>query len=376
VKNYRHFAGNQLDRFIPASIKEDSREHLIRARVLVAALLLGCLVTALAELPTLLQKDRGMHEQIAGLLVTCFTEIFYIGCLMIFKRTASLVLAGNLYGVGAYGGITAAVSVTGGFQNSPFLQILLIIPLFLFLICGRRWGYVWTMVIIATFSVFFTLSLLGIKVPDLASTTHQNIIVFLLWVMLCFSLMTCLAIYDGINESLAKRIRRERDKFEHEAAHDLLTGLANRRTYHRVLDQLIDEYRPSNSRLALLIIDLNGFKPINDQLGHHAGDFVLRVVADRLKDTVGNSNTVARLGGDEFSVILHSVKDSSIALHVARRIQDAIAAPISFEAHLLTIHASIGIAFFPDDGQDPDALAKHADRAMYTAKQSRFRSQR
>lgn len=376
MRNLKHIAGTQLDRFIPVSIKEDSREHLIRARVLVAALLLGCLVTALAELPTLLQKDRGMHEQIAGLLVTCLTEVFYIGCIILFKRTASLVLAGNLYGVGAYCGITAAVAVTGGFQNSPFLQILLIIPLFLFLICGRRWGYVWTMVIIATFSVFFALSMFGIKVPDLASTAHQNIIVFLLWVMLCFSLMTCLAIYDGINESLAKRMRRERDKFEHEAAHDLLTGLANRRTYHRVLDQLIDECRVSQTRLALLIIDLNGFKPINDRLGHHAGDFVLRVVADRLRKAVGSSDTVARLGGDEFSVILHTVKDSTIVMQIARRIQDSIAEPISFETHSLTIHASIGIACFPEDGDDPDALAKYADSAMYTAKQSRFRSQR
>jgi len=364
--------GRLLDQFVPTAIKDDSREQLIRARVLVAALLLGCLATALAELPSLFQQDRGLHEQLAGLVVTCLTISFYVVCLVVLKRTASLVLAGNLYGTGAYCGITAAVAVTGGFQHSPFLQILLIVPLFLFLICGRRSGYVWTITIIVTFSVFFGLSLAGIEVPDLASTPHQHIIVFALWVMLCFSLMTCLAIYDGINESLARRMRVERDKFEHEAAHDLLTGLANRRTYHRVLAQGIEECRATGKQLALLVIDLNGFKPINDRLGHHAGDFVLQIVAERLKNAVRNSDTVARLGGDEFAVILHSIDDSAVATHVARKIQDSFAEPVKFESQLLPINASIGIASYPAQGEDPDALTKSADSAMYTAKQSRL----
>jgi diguanylate cyclase (GGDEF)-like protein len=370
-----------LDFFVPVAIRNDSREHLIRARVLVVALLLGCVVTALAELPSLLPGGANAKDQTAGLLVMGFVEAFYAGCLIIFKRSASLTLAGNIYGVGAYSGITAAVALTGGFQKSPFLQILLIVPLFLFLICGRRWGYLWTGVIIVTFSVFFGLSLAGIEVPDLASTAHQNIIVFSLWVLLCFSLMTCLAIYDGLNENLAWRIRRERDKFEHEAAHDLLTGLANRRTYHHVLAQGIEECRAAGTRLTLLIIDLNGFKPINDRLGHHAGDHVLRVVAERLKHAVRSSDTVSRMGGDEFSVLLHAnqdmhaVQDASMGLQVARKIQDGISEPIKFEDQLLSVSASIGIAVYPEDGQDPDALTKHADRAMYSAKQSRFRIQ-
>jgi len=364
-----------LDHFIPAAISSDSRELLIRARVLVAALLLGCVYTALAELPSLIRGEQS-DSHIVGLVVAGLTITFYIVCLIILKRTASLTLAGNLYGLGVYCGITAAAAVTGGFQKSPFLQILLIVPLFLFLICGRRWGYVWTLTIIATFSVFFALSLAGIEVPDIASTAHQDVIVFLLWVVLCFSLMTCLAIYDGLNESLARRMRIERDKFEHEAAHDLLTGLANRRTYHRVLAQAVEDCRSSGKLLALLIIDLNGFKPINDRHGHHAGDFVLQVVAERIKNAVRDSDTVARMGGDEFSVILHAIKDHSVALHVARKIQNSISEPITFENNLLPINASVGIASYPQDGQDPDALTKFADSAMYTAKQSRLKIQR
>jgi len=371
-RGYMRTLSSLLNQFVPSSIKDDSREQLVRARVLVAALLLGCIVTPLAELPSLLQGHHG-RETIAGLFVTCLTVTFYICCLVVFRRTASLALAGNLYGLGVYCGITGAVSITGGFQTSPFLQILLIVPLFLFLICGRRWGYGWTLVIIVTFAVFFTLSLIGIKVPDLASTPHQNIVVFALWVMLCISLMICLAIYDTINESLAERMRIERDKFKHEASHDALTELANRRTYHRTLTLCIEECRESGTQLALLIIDLNGFKPINDRFGHHAGDFVLRTVGERLKKTIRASDTVARMGGDEFSVILHDIKDSSIPLHVARKVQDAISEPIKFEEHLVSVNASIGIANYPEDGQDPDALTKYADSAMYTAKQSKFK---
>jgi len=364
--------GTLLDRFIPAAIKDHSRERLVRARVLVAALLLGCVYTALAELPTLFLRDSNSGHQLAGVAVACATMAFYAGCLVALKRTASLTLAGNLFGFGIFCGVTAAVAVTGGFQKSPFLQILLIVPLFVFLICGRRSGYLWTVAIIVTFSAFFALSQTDIEIPDLASTAHQNVIVYAIWVVLCFSLMTCLAIFDGLNESLAQRIRIERDKFEHEAAHDLLTGLANRRTYHRVLAQSIEECRTSGTQLALLVIDLNGFKPINDRFGHHAGDFVLQIVAERLKNAVRTSDTVARLGGDEFSVILRAIKDQSVAVHVAKKIQDSFSEPVKFENNLLPLNASIGIASYPGDGQDPDALTRSADTAMYSAKQSRF----
>jgi len=366
------FVLSLLDQFIPAVIKGNSHEHLVRARVLGAALLLGCVYTALAELPTLVLGDGNSEHQLVGVAVACLTMAFYASCLVVLKRTASLTLTGNLFGFGVYCGVTAAVAVTGGFQKSPFLQILLIVPLFVFLICGRRSGYLWTVAIIFTFSVFFALSQADIEIPDLASTAHQNFIVYVIWVVLCFSLMTCLAIFDGLNESLARRMRIERDKFEHEAAHDLLTGLANRRTYHRVLGQSIEECRTSGMQLALLVIDLNGFKPINDRFGHHAGDFVLQIVAERLKNAVRNSDTVARLGGDEFSVILHAIKDKSVAVHVAKKIQDSFSEPVKFENNLLPLNASIGIASYPEDGEEPDALTRFADTAMYSAKQSRF----
>lgn len=360
--------GNFLDRFVPSNIRARSHQQSIRARVLVAALLLGCVVTALAELPSLLQVDKSFRQQLPGLVVTGLTIAFYVGCLIIFRRTASLILAGNIYGLGAYCGITAAVAVTGGFQRSPFLQLLLLVPLFLFLICGRRSGYVWTLVIITTFSLFFALSKAGIEIPNLASTAHQDTIVLVLWVVLCFSLMSCLAIYDGISEQLTHRIQSERDKFEHEAAHDLLTGLANRRTYHRILDQSIAACRESGTQLALLFIDLNGFKPINDRFGHHAGDFVLQVVAERLKKVVRASDTVARMGGDEFAVILHSLTDSSMPLRIAQNIQNKILEPMEFENRPLLVNASVGIACYPEDGGDSSTLTRFADSAMYTAK--------
>jgi diguanylate cyclase (GGDEF)-like protein len=158
------------------------------------------------------------------------------------------------------------------------------------------------------------------------------------------------------------------------AHHDLLTGLPNRRLMHDRLTQALARSRRAREIVAVLLIDLDGFKPINDTFGHTAGDDVLRVTAGRLRECLRSTDTVARFGGDEFIVVLDGLAGEAIVATVAKKINEAVARPIaavwSTEAGApdVQITCSIGIAMSPRDGSEPDALIKLADAAMYQAK--------
>ena len=117
-------------------------------------------------------------------------------------------------------------------------------------------------------------------------------------------------------------------------------------------------------------MDLDGFKQINDTLGHDLGDLLLVAVSERMQQCVRQSDTVARLGGDEFTVILERLTDSQGAVVVAKKILDAIAAPYELQGNRICVTASVGIALYPTHGEDPQVLLKRADSAMYIAKES------
>jgi diguanylate cyclase (GGDEF)-like protein len=162
---------------------------------------------------------------------------------------------------------------------------------------------------------------------------------------------------------------------------DPLTGMPNRLHFLEQADRELQRARRENRRLALLFLDLDGFKRINDTLGHSAGDFLLQSVAERLKEKLRGSDVVARpgfndsglhfarLGGDEFTILLPDINDPTAATVIAQRVQTVLSAPFPVAGKLISITASIGISVYPEDGGDAAALLKHADTAMYHAKE-------
>ncbi|HUO84235.1 MAG TPA: EAL domain-containing protein, partial [Thermoanaerobaculia bacterium] len=155
---------------------------------------------------------------------------------------------------------------------------------------------------------------------------------------------------------------------EHQALHDALTGLPNRALLLDRLEQSILQARHRGTAAGLMITDLDRFKEINDTFGHHFGDALLQQVGDRLRDVVPDSNTVARMGGDEFAVVLPAISDAGETMRVARRILNALEHPFTVEAQQFDVGISIGIAMFPDHGNDAATLLRRADTAMYSAK--------
>ena len=165
-----------------------------------------------------------------------------------------------------------------------------------------------------------------------------------------------------------EKLREQQKEFEHQATHDSLTGLANRTLFKDRLEQGIAKAKRQGSKLALLFIDLDHFKEINDSLGHKIGDTTLKIVAERLRDTLREEDTLARLGGDEFSVIVEGLSDVQGASVLADKILKVISQPMQIEEHVCYIGCSIGISLYPDNGTVTADLLKYADAAMYNAK--------
>jgi diguanylate cyclase (GGDEF)-like protein len=176
-----------------------------------------------------------------------------------------------------------------------------------------------------------------------------------------------LLLYGTLFRIVAVASRRLR----HQALHDHLTDLPNRTLlYERVEDAIADVAR-SGDVVALLLIDLDRFKEVNDTLGHDHGDRLLEEVAARLRDTVRRGDTLARLGGDEFAVLVRDVPNRGAVAEVATRLQQALARPFVIDGFTAVLDASVGIAYCPDHGKDVHVLVQRADVAMYDAKRSR-----
>ncbi len=161
------------------------------------------------------------------------------------------------------------------------------------------------------------------------------------------------------------------DQIEHNkhlAQHDVLTGLPNRRLFQDRLSSALDRSRRNQSIAALLLLDLNGFKKVNDSMGHHVGDLLLARVGSILSGRVRRSDTVARTGGDEFSIILEKPASRDEAIQVGRELVQLLSEPMQLEDHAVRISASIGIAIFPDDADNMESLCVAADLRMYEDK--------
>ncbi len=174
-----------------------------------------------------------------------------------------------------------------------------------------------------------------------------------------------ISIFSDITE---RKLHDER--LTHQALHDFLTGLPNRTLFEDRFRQSVANAKRHPQHIAILFIDLDGFKAINDTLGHHIGDALLCVISQRLQDSVRESDTVSRHGGDEFACLLTELPTQQEATRIAETIFQTLQHPITVDDHKLNVTASIGIAVYPDHGLQLKELMSCADAAMYEAKRS------
>jgi len=181
----------------------------------------------------------------------------------------------------------------------------------------------------------------------------------------------------GLVRDISERKRTE-EQIRRLAYCDSLTGIPNRQAFLETLETELVRSRKANKKFAVLFMDLDAFKRINDTLGHNVGDHLLKVVSDRLRETIRPSdmvsrhehasNNLARLGGDEFTILIPDLERVENALNVAHRVKEAMRRPFLIDGHEIFVTASIGISLYPEDGEDCNSLLKYADTAMYHAK--------
>ena len=204
----------------------------------------------------------------------------------------------------------------------------------------------------------------------IATSANQWAVHFMASAFFFASLMMMVTYYQRSTNELVREIRQQRDEIARLANFDSLTGLPVSRLANDRLDVACRHAERASGKVALLFIDLDGFKAVNDVAGHEAGDHCLRIIAGRLSESVRIEDTVSRVGGDEFVVIIGKVKDRLDIAQLAAKLVAAIGVPIEWQGQAFTLGASIGIALFPNDGDDRESLMRRADQAMYAVKRS------
>ena len=344
-----------------------------RANLLLSILsaidVLAAFVSLYFFLAAPLQMDEDTRRWALQLIVSSATIYF----------TLTLALLRGHYRVATIGTVTVAltsvggaVAATSGLPHSPAVPLLLLPAIISFCLLGPRLGTLVAALIPALCALQWYLSThWGLQLP--AGQSQKNPVMdglLINGVNYCLVIVVLL-VYERINNNLRRERDVERLRLAHFATHDDLTGLANRRHFLQRLAESCARSERGGYQVGVLYIDLNGFKKINDSLGHSAGDKTLIEIAERLTAMLRRQDLVARLGGDEFAIIIDPCGTQSEIAELCRRLQHSIAEPLTFDDSQFCIGASIGVALYPSEGIDIDHVLRLADVAMYEAKHAR-----
>lgn len=359
-----------IDSLIPASLKQDFYSFY-KARILVTIILIYALVFMAAIVWMYLAPTIAPVGRYAGNIICSASLLGYVVCLLnlrfreAYRSTAHAAIAITSLSV------ATGVFISGGPIQSPAITMSLLPSMMAFILLDKRGGLLWTCIIMTVHTLAVLAHIAGVQFIQLL-TADMLALQHLAHCLLAYSAMVGL-MYAV--ETLNMRLKQERDaehsRFEHLASHDPLTNLANRLQFDKNLNLAISRSHRNKKSFGLLMIDLDGFKPINDTLGHDAGDIVLQEISLRLRNTVRDIDTVARLGGDEFAIILEDLHTPENIVPVAEKILAALEKPIEQLTEHPVVGASIGITAYPDHAQDKKQLLKLADQTMYQAKKTK-----
>ncbi len=359
------------DRLLEDTVLEARR----RKPILVAVLLISTCSAAMMSIGLgILYAYTGAILHLAATLMALFALLGYAGTLWYFIQRQQWMPATHLYGATLTFSTVMPCVITGGILLSPYLPLVLVVPTFLFLMAGRKYGIYWSLVAAGCVGLLFMLETAGVDFPQAISDDLLMTFSFTTWLMTLMLLVIALVSYEMNFERLTEEISAERTQFAYAAMHDSLTGLSNRTLFYARARESVQYALSHDHKAALIFIDLNDFKLVNDGLGHEAGDTVLNTIADRLQKCVRSVDTVARLGGDEFALVLYGVTDTEMVNTVVKKLASVLSEPLVVGDNILRTSGSFGVAIAPDQGTEVEHLLRVADQAMYSAKALRKNS--
>lgn len=359
-----------IDRIIPGDLQRNYETHY-RARVFFSLVALYSVLLLSIEAWLFFLADLSSTGKWLGSIILAGMLTGFIAALSIARLTSALIFPSHIMVGSTAAGIACGILVSGGPLYAPATAMNILPVIMAFIMLGKRAGLVWTQVILTVHvgfmvAIAYGLQFIQLLTPDMLPTQHLAH-----WLITYAAMIGLMFVFDSLNTRLKNERDAERQRFEHLASHDPLTNLANRLQFDINLNKSMNRGDRHQKMTALLYIDLDGFKPINDELGHDAGDVVLKEISTRLEGNVRNMDTVARLGGDEFGIILEDIGDAGKLPLIAEKLLKAIAKPVKQLPQKPSVSGSIGIAIYPLHTNSKEELVKFADLAMYSAKQSK-----
>jgi len=365
-----HKLGNSFvalcDRYLFSGWQKDDA-ILFRARTLLGLLIVYQFIVITGSAFALFLSSLPTAGNAAAVAILLGIFLCFNGLMHYVARSGELMRTAHFAVATAFIGIEAGILVSGGPLLSPSLGVAVVPSAVAFCLIGRRAGVTWAVIVFVTQLSMILLGGLGIDYVNLIVPEQIGMNRLFNWTVVFAAVIGIVLVYETANSHLQHDRDQQYQRFQHLALHDALTGLANRKKFTDRMRYALATLPRNNKILAVVFLDLNGFKQINDRLGHESGDKVLQIIAQRLLDTVRACDTVARLGGDEFAVLLEDINDQADAEQTVQRLQKAISEPMD-TLRSYPIYASFGVALAPAHAGDADTLLLMADQAMYDAK--------
>jgi len=347
-------------------------DQLIRGRTLIGMVrfIQWAMISIIMALSTMITS---MADRIV-ILGDALFALSLSALLLYLHKTSQLSRCINVLLLVAFFAVQGATLINGGLAKSPAIDVVVLPVLMAFCLSGRRLGLIWAALTLAFHAAVLIAIGLGVNFMLVPNQQLENATITA-WGIAYVAILLIIYVFESVNLRLQQERQREYNELEFLATHDALTGLANRRTFHDALTLALERMRAGSQgfsqgtgeSLAVIYLDLDGFKPVNDMLGHAVGDIVLQTIAKRIGKNVRSIDTVARLGGDEFGILLQAVQSVEDAAQIASKIRSDIARPIG-GLEMFPVSGSIGIAMAPQHSDDGDTLVRMADEAMFRAK--------
>ena len=363
------------DHFIPTEFNQSNKlEEAFRFQLLSGLILITIFLLSLFNFHYLFISQFKMPDNAVTLLFTGIPGGFHLLLLFNLKSQQSSRYFSHLFVASIFLPICLGIFFTGGSLNNSTSYFLNVPVITAFLLIGKSTGIIYAFL---SFCFYITIALCehsGIIIPQTIPLNVYATIEVMLWLFFSGTLVLFSIAYDHLTTQLTKQKQFEQAKQTYYATHDSLTQLANRHKFDQAFTEAFARAKRQKSHIGLYLIDLDGFKPINDQYGHDAGDALLKDIASNINQVLRGDDIAARIGGDEFAIITQAptlTKDDIAQL--SKRILHAIEKPLKHLNHTLKVSASIGIACYPDHGTHPETLMKAADIAMYSCKNTKDR---
>jgi diguanylate cyclase (GGDEF)-like protein len=349
------------------SVYDRSDEEHYRQRILVmtSCFWLITVVFFTVILPFLMElKPQG---RVAADALFIATIVGVLVSMLILRLRGDRIMALNVM-LFIYAGAFAAACLVFGGTESPTYSLLILAPAMAGIAGSVVLSVSWGLLVLAFWVVVLQAERFGFQFTQIIVPENHSMAMMVAYSAMAIALVSVIIIYAEMNKALRQNLQFTNSELEHLSSHDQLTRLPNRRFYDERIALALRRAAERGGMTGLLFMDLNEFKKINDTYGHGAGDKLLIAVAQRVQNSLRETDLVARLGGDEFVAVLEDVKSADEITRIAHKLSQAIEQPLYVRQQILKFSASIGVAIFPIDGRQKQELEERADKAMYMAK--------